>query len=257
MPNKLPKHIVRLLTLLGFFLLLAFAAKTYLTDPSFYKYGHYRADAIPELAAGEPIYKGAKFCLECHDERKSDWSNGTHVVVQCEVCHGTYRGCPENGKAMIPVDTVRLCLTCHEAMPARPAQQPQIVLAEHPFPDEESTECQTCHDPHAPTVEELAYKTLTADTQADRKFELPSDLPAVASKCAKCHGKQGQGRRKNPPIAGMQSADFIQQMNKFKSGAGENKKMIKYAKQLSDEEIAELARYYEGLPVVIPEKPSE
>ena len=120
MPNKLPKHIVRLLILLVFFLLLAFAAKTYFTDPSFYKYGHYRADAIPELAAGDPIYKGAAYCLNCHDEREADWSVGTHVTVQCEVCHGIDQGCPENGKAMIPADTVRLCSTCHEAMPARP-----------------------------------------------------------------------------------------------------------------------------------------
>ncbi len=256
MPNKLPKHIVRLLTLLGFFLLLAFAAKTYLTDPSFYKYGHYRADAIPELAAGEPIYKGAAYCLECHDERRTDWSNGIHVVVQCEACHGPYRGCPENGKAMIPVDTVRLCLSCHEAMPARPAQQPQIVLAEHPFPDEESTECQTCHDPHAPTVEELlAEAQQTTDAETDTNAGL--HLPAALSKCSKCHGKQGQGRRKNPPLAGMEYAVFIEQMNNFKSGAGENKRMIKYAKQLSDEEIAELARYYEGLPLIIPEKPPE
>ena len=63
MPKKLPKHIVRLLILLVIFLLLALTAKIYLTDPSFYKYGHYRADAIPELAAGEPIYKGAAFWL--------------------------------------------------------------------------------------------------------------------------------------------------------------------------------------------------
>ena len=254
MSKKLPKHIVRLLILLVFFLLLAFAAKLWLTDPSFYKYGHYRADAIPELAAGEPRYKGSAYCLGCHDERKADWSNGFHAVIQCEACHGADLGCPENGKAMIPVDTVRLCTTCHEAMPARPAQQPQIVLAEHPFPGEENEKCQTCHDPHSPTVEELLAGAETrADTQADAKAELPSDLPAAL----KCHGKQGQGRRKNPPLAGMDSAVFIEQMNKFRSGAGESKKMTKYAKPLSDEEIVELARYFEGLPAKIPEEPPE
>lgn len=250
MLGNLPKHVVRLLLLLVFFLILAFVTKTLLTDPSFYKYGHYRADAVPELAAGEPIYKGAAFCLECHDGREADWSNGAHVVVQCEVCHGTYRGCPENGRAMIPVDTIRLCLTCHEKMPARPTRQPQIVLAEHPFPDEESTRCETCHDPHSPTVEELAEKGLSAGPQADTRVEFPSDLPLAAPKCAKCHGKQGQGRRKNPPLAGMESVDFIERMSAFKSGLGESKKMIKLARQLSDVEIVELARYYEGLPAI-------
>jgi cytochrome c553 len=257
MSKKLPKHIVRLIVLLGFFLLLALAAKYYLTDPSFYKYGHYRADAIPELAAGEPVYKGAGFCLECHKERKADWSTGTHVVVQCEVCHGIYRGCPENGKAMIPVDTIRLCSTCHEAMPARPKRQPQIVLAEHPFPDEEIPRCQTCHNPHSPTVEELAAEVPDADAQADIIAEPPAHLTAAIAKCVRCHGKQGQGRRKNPPIAGMESGEFIEKMRNFKAGTGEKTKMDKYAKPLSDEEIVELALYYEGLPASLPEETPE
>jgi hypothetical protein len=39
MPQKVPKHIVRLLLLLGSFLLVAYAAKVYLTGPSYYRYG--------------------------------------------------------------------------------------------------------------------------------------------------------------------------------------------------------------------------
>ena len=58
MKNKFPKHITRLLSLLGLVVVIALVAKTFLTDPSFYKYGHYRADSIPELAAGEPLFKG-------------------------------------------------------------------------------------------------------------------------------------------------------------------------------------------------------
>jgi len=257
MPKKLPKHIVRLLVLLGFFLLLALAAKTYLTDPSFYRYGHYRADAIPELAAGEPRYKGSAYCLKCHDEREADWSNGVHVVVQCEVCHGADRGCPENGKAMIPADTIRLCSTCHEAMPARPERQPQIVVAEHPFPDEAGSQCHTCHDPHTPTDGRLPAVAPNTEPREVTIAKPPANLSAVVSKCSRCHGKQGQGRKKNPALAGMESAVFIEQMNNFKSGASESKKMAKYAKPLSDEEIVGLARYYEGLPETPPEPPPE
>jgi len=252
MLNNLPKHIVRLLLILGFSLLLALAAKTYLTDPSFYKYGHFRADAIPELAAGEPVYKGSSFCLECHKERQADWSTGTHIAVQCEVCHGVYQGCPENSKAMLPVDTITLCSTCHQAMPARPARQPQVVLAEHPFPDEEKPPCQTCHNPHSPTVVELLAES---DTRA--KVELPANLLTVVAKCLKCHGDKGQGRRKNPPIAGFETAVFIEKMNQYKSGALENKAMQRYAKTLTDEDIAELARYYEGFPATLPDPPPE
>jgi predicted CXXCH cytochrome family protein len=253
MSKKLPKHIARLIFLLGFFLLVALIAKSYLTDPSFYKFGHYRADAIGELAAGEPVYKGSAFCLGCHEQRKTDWSNGVHVAVQCEVCHGPDRGCPENGKAMLPADTIRLCIMCHEAMPSRPARQPQIVFAEHPFPDEEKPQCKTCHNPHSPTVVELLAEAPDTETGA----EPSAQPPAAAEKCLKCHGDQGQGRRKNPPLAGLESAVFIEMMNNFKSGAAESKTMARYAKTLGDEEIAELARYYESLPATQPEPPPE
>lgn len=158
---------------------------------------------------------------------------------------------------MIPTDPIRLCSGCHEAMPSRPARQPQIVFAEHPFPDEEKPRCPTCHNPHSPTVVELLAESSGTDVQADGKAEPAAHMPEAASKCLKCHGQQGQGRRKNPPIAGLESAVFIEMMNNYKSGAVENKTMARYAKSLSDEEIAELARYYEGLPAPPTELPPE
>ena len=259
MLSNLPKHIVRLLLLLLFSLLLALVAKSYLTDPSFYEYGHYRADAIPELAAGEPVYKGSVYCLKCHEQRRADWSNGAHVVVQCEVCHGTNREVclnpgqehPERSQSTIPADTIRLCTTCHLALPARPAKQPQIVLGQHPFPDEETPQCYTCHNPHSPSNKEPPAEE---GTQALTVAEPPAGvLPEAVSKCAKCHGKQGQGRNKTPALAGMEAAVFIELMNNYKSGTSESKLMIKFASRLSDEEIAELARYYESLPVPPPD----
>ena len=252
MPRKMPKHIFNLLMLLGGFFLLAFAAKIYLTDPSFYKFGHFRADAVPELAAGTPIYQGTPYCLTCHEERLADWSSGAHSTVQCEVCHGTQRDCPVDGISRIPADTIKLCTTCHEAMPARPAAQPQIDLAEHPFPDEETPQCHTCHDPHSPGDGLADEEAPAAETQADLTAGVPDILPDLAKKCAKCHGKQGEGLKKNPALAGMESAVFIERMNLYRSGARESKKMTKYAKRLSDEEIVELAEYYESLPAISP-----
>jgi len=254
MLKNLPKHIVRLLLLLVFLLILALAAKSYLTDPSFYEYGHYRADAVPELAAGEPVYKGSVYCLGCHEQRRADWSIGAHVVVQCEVCHGTNREVclnpghesDEISQSTIPTDTIRLCTTCHLALPARPEKQPQIVLGQHPFPDEETPQCYTCHNPHSPSNKEPPAEE---GARSLAITEPPADLSEAVSKCAKCHGKQGQGRNKTPALAGMDAAVFIERMNNFKSGASKNKTMIKFASRLSDEEIAELARYYESLPV--------
>ena len=70
---------------------------------------------------------------------------------------------------------------------------------------------------------------------------------AKAKSCAGCHGANGEGKKKNPPIAGMAEADFIQAMADYKSGAKENKTMNRSAKKLSDEDVANLAAYYHSL----------
>jgi cytochrome c553 len=70
---------------------------------------------------------------------------------------------------------------------------------------------------------------------------------AKAKSCAGCHGANGEGKKKNPPIAGMAEADFIQAMADYKSGAKEHKTMQRTAKKLSDEEVANLAAYYHSL----------
>lgn len=258
MINNLPKHIVRLFLLLCFLLVMALFAKSYLTDPSFYEYGHYRSEAVPELAAPEPVFKGSAYCLGCHEQRLTDWSNNAHVVVQCEVCHGTNREVClnpglehlETSKSTIPSDTIKLCTTCHLALSSRPAQQPQIVLGQHPFPDEETPQCYTCHNPHSPSNRESPAEEAT---RALTVTEPLVELPEAVTKCAKCHGKRGQGRNKTPALAGMQAAIFVEQMNKYKSGNSDNKTMIKYASELSDEEITALARYYESLPIPAPD----
>jgi cytochrome c553 len=245
MPLKMPKHIVRLLLLLALALLLAFAAKLFLTDPSFYKYGHYRADAVPELASGTPVFQGSAHCQTCHEERKADWPAGNHRTVQCEVCHGTSEECPVKEGTRIPANTIRLCLTCHQKMPARPAAQPQIVPGEHPFADGETMPCIECHNPHSPgPVAREEVKTAVEPALAETAVLAPPG----AKKCAKCHGKQGEGVAKNPALAGMEATRFIDQMNLYRSGAGDSKIMTRFAKALSDEEIGELAAYYESLP---------
>ena len=71
--------------------------------------------------------------------------------------------------------------------------------------------------------------------------------PDAAKKCAKCHGKLGEGVKKNPALAGIAAAEFTEKMSLYREGVGDSKVMIRFAKSLSDEEIAELAAYYESL----------
>jgi cytochrome c553 len=70
---------------------------------------------------------------------------------------------------------------------------------------------------------------------------------ALAKKCTACHGADGKGKKDNPPIAGMAEAQFIQDMNDFKSGKKESKSMQRTTKKLSDEDIANLAAYFGSL----------
>ena len=70
---------------------------------------------------------------------------------------------------------------------------------------------------------------------------------AKAKSCAGCHGANGEGKKKNPPIAGMAESDFIQAMADYKSGKREHKSMARAAKKLGDDDVANLAAYYASL----------
>ena len=68
---------------------------------------------------------------------------------------------------------------------------------------------------------------------------------ALSESCAGCHGDDGKDGDK--PIAGMAEADITKALKDYKSGARDNKKMVKAAKGLSDDDIANLSAYYSSL----------
>jgi len=70
---------------------------------------------------------------------------------------------------------------------------------------------------------------------------------AKSKACAGCHGANGEGKKKNPPLAGMATADFTKAMQDYSSGARDNKTMARTAKKLSDADVANLAAYYASL----------
>lgn len=230
----MPKHIVRLILLIVAALVVSAIAAPLLTVDSFYRFGHYRANSVPEIAAKEPVYQTPRYCHGCHTERRAQWSAGSHKTVICEVCHGPAQGHPQNGKLPIPTDTVKLCTLCHEAMPGRPATQPQIQVAQHSG----GQQCNVCHNPHSPKLSTATAK-VTGDAAAGK---------ASAAACASCHGADGNSPNDTwPSLAGQNAAYLARILTAYKSGDQKDAAMTPMAEPLSNADIQNLAVYYAGL----------
>ena len=254
----MPRHIVRLVLLLIVAAVAAYAAKVFFTTGSFYQYGHYRGDSVAEIASDKPKFKGSAYCESCHTERFAEWSKGVHgksdagKVVQCEVCHGAAgerdnRGMfaasstgpdhPKNLKLTVPADARKLCTLCHEKMAGRPAQQPQIVVADHAG----NQQCTVCHNPHSPRL-----GLPSAAPTAQRGNAAAGKTKAAA--CAGCHGAEGvSANLPGPSLAGQNAGYFVDALKAYSTGARDNPMMSAFAKGASDDDAQDLAAYYAGL----------
>lgn len=65
-----------------------------------------------------------------------------------------------------------------------------------------------------------------------------------AKGCGTCHGADGKGRI---PLAGKKADYLAQQLQAFKSGARKENMMNMLAKNMSDQDIADLAAYFAAL----------
>jgi predicted CXXCH cytochrome family protein len=249
-----PAHIVRLLGLLGAVLLVAVGARYYVLDPSYYQFGNYRGDSVVEATGETPKYRGAAYCQGCHSERHAEWTAGRHGGVQCEACHKAAGAHPGAGALERPENSIRLCTLCHEAMPGRPAAQPQIVVAEHPFKHEGDLQCTTCHNPHSPSAGAPAAtgiagadSDMTSAAVAENGAE-PGRVAALTAACVPCHGADGRNTSLAAALAGSDRSTIVAKLQAYRSGELSNPMMKTIADSLSDEDIGELADYYAALP---------
>lgn len=75
------------------------------------------------------------------------------------------------------------------------------------------------------------------------------ELPGALAECAACHGLDGVGRDVEiPNLAGQHEHYLYTQLQAFKSGRRPHKEMRYESRQLSDEEMQALSRYYAQLP---------
>ncbi|WP_455208670.1 c-type cytochrome [Kaarinaea lacus] len=67
----------------------------------------------------------------------------------------------------------------------------------------------------------------------------------ISTRCAICHGMDGEGNgAPKSKISGMDVDKFIKRVNEYKSGACKNVMMERFTKNLTDEDIENLAAYY-------------
>jgi len=70
---------------------------------------------------------------------------------------------------------------------------------------------------------------------------------AKTAPCAGCHGANGEGKDKNPALAGKPEAQTVQALKDYKSGKRDNALMKTFATPLSDQDMANIGAYYESL----------
>jgi uncharacterized CHY-type Zn-finger protein len=144
-------HLFRLGSVFLAGILVFVVLRGFLVPRSFGQYGHFRGDAIQEIAAKPVVYAGHEACETCHADVLDVKAKGKHVRVACESCHGPLATHADDPGSVQPekLDTAVLCVRCHEANSAKPKWFPQVNSAEH----SNGLPCDTCHQPHGPVIE--------------------------------------------------------------------------------------------------------
>lgn len=116
---------------------------------SFGAHGAYRFDNVAEQMAKAVVHGGRDACADCHKEQRAEHAEGKHASVSCEVCHGPVSSHAQDSEktAAMPVDrSAQLCRLCHQRIPARPKDFPQVDVEEHGA----GQDCVSCHSAHGP-----------------------------------------------------------------------------------------------------------
>ena len=190
----MPQQVPRLLVVFSVAVVGLLAARRALIPPTFGDKGHYRAAALPAIAARPIKYAGYQACEDCHGDLAEKRLNGNHRSVGCETCHGpaaAHVESPADVKPTVP-NTRQFCVTCHAYNPSRPTGFPQIDPAAHNYPKP----CKDCHDPHAPVPPVVPGQCSACHAQIWRQKALShhSELP-----CTTCH--QADDKHKANPRA--------------------------------------------------------
>lgn len=144
----MPKQLQVLLIVFAIFISLFIIIRHLLIPDSFGEYGHYRGDALEEIASQELKFAGKEACIDCHSDIYEMLLSDMHANLDCEICHGPGQ---KHADSMEASDILKktgreFCGLCHAINPARPNDViSQINLNEHNI---EIENCTDCHNPH-------------------------------------------------------------------------------------------------------------
>lgn len=279
----MPKHIVRLLTVIAVLAIVALSARWYFKDSSFYQYGHYRGNAPAEIASKLPKIQGSASCQSCHKAIYNEWSSGIHrkatkdnavpgIVVKagpnCEVCHTPAGNHPSKEPMPLSVED-RITTITHlkehthaSNIPGRklmltPDEMRGLCMNCHEkMPGRPAFQplvnvnahageelCTTCHNPHSPKINFDKVPRMVAMKKA--VVGNAAAGRAVTASCATCHGASGvSASGAIPNLAGQKPAYLANALRAYKSNARSNGIMSALASGLSDADIENVSAYY-------------
>lgn len=143
------EHLVRIAALFVIGVLTFLGIRAVSVPRSFGQYGHYRGDAIAEIAALPVVHAGHEICEACHPNVAEVKVKGKHTGVACEACHGPQpKHLDDPGSLPVKPDAAVLCPQCHEASAAKPKWFAQVDTKEHSG----GAACDICHQPHNPSI---------------------------------------------------------------------------------------------------------
>lgn len=223
---RFPQQLRPLIVIFGLLITGLVIARQLLVPESFGRYGHYRADAVDEVATLPLAYAGYQACIECHSDVAEKRAGSNHRTVACETCHGPalqHVEAPDEFTPTAPRDR-DFCPLCHGFNASRPSGFPQVIAERH----HPGKVCKSCHDPHAPLPREAikecgaCHRTIVNQKSVSSHSSLPctqchtvpdqhptqpriavAGKPVDRSACAQCHDKAGS------PPPGVPTVDIV------------------------------------------------
>lgn len=154
-------HLLRPLWLVAGIVFLLLLVRHVMTPADFgvhgetFTYNFYRLGNVDEWKNFPAKYCGNDSCARCHRENVEKNQSAHHRAMECENCHGPALKHPEDPEFLVIDRSRELCLRCHLSLPYKGSGRAEIKGID-PGAHNPGFACVDCHDPHKPSLEDMA-----------------------------------------------------------------------------------------------------